>query len=419
LPDVIIVADSVKYTPTQPKSGDAVTFKATIKNVGTVPTPAGTIHGVAFRVNGTIVSWSDSSTQSLAAGESRELTANGGPNGIATWLAVQGNYDVTAIWDNAQRIAETNEQNNNSISSIVVTTGTLPPVVIPPALATVSLTSGTNVLINSPTSVDVKINSNGLLLKTASIRILYDPTKLDYVSVTDTGSAFTGGGIPTYNEPGLVEINRFSINGVTGNNLQFAKINFISKFTTGATSLTVGPSFIYQNTTSNDFNLSGSTNTQINIIRPTDSTPPTSQINTDLSSLVTTPNKTIAVTATDNVAIARVALEIVGGPEIATKTTSPYNLVLNSRALQNGNYQLRAVSYDTAGNKTASSPVQVKVRLADINRSGTVEIGDLTTLIATWNQNNPSNPTNVANDLDDDGIIGIGDLTKIISTWGQ
>ena len=69
--DLIVTA----VTPGSAATGDDVVPTATVKNQGTVATPAGTILDVAFFVDGTTV-WSDTKTTSLAAGASVTLTAN-------------------------------------------------------------------------------------------------------------------------------------------------------------------------------------------------------------------------------------------------------------------------------------------------------------------------------------------------------
>ena len=56
----LVVSDITWSTPAT--AGSTVTFSARIKNQGSGATPAGAIHGVAFRVDGTLVSWSDTST---------------------------------------------------------------------------------------------------------------------------------------------------------------------------------------------------------------------------------------------------------------------------------------------------------------------------------------------------------------------
>jgi hypothetical protein len=93
------------------KAGDRVTFSTTIKNTGGLATPAGVIHGVRFTVDGAAITWSDSSTASLAPGATRTLTANGGPSG-STWPATAGPHTVEAWVDDVNRIAEGNETDN-------------------------------------------------------------------------------------------------------------------------------------------------------------------------------------------------------------------------------------------------------------------------------------------------------------------
>lgn len=122
-PDLRIT--EVSYTPLNPEPGDQVVFTATIKNEGTLATPAGTIHGVLFQVDGVSTSWSDNSTASLAPGESRILTANSGPAPDRTnyWTAgSDGTYTLRAAVDDVNRIPESNENNNSIQQSVQVIT---------------------------------------------------------------------------------------------------------------------------------------------------------------------------------------------------------------------------------------------------------------------------------------------------------
>ena len=113
-PDLVVT--HLGFQPQAPLVGQPVTFSAVIKNVGTQPTPAGVIHGVSFRVDGAAVSWSDDSTASLAPGEVRTVTANGGPSGAATWSRTLGAHTLAAVVDDVRRIAESNEGNNQYLS---------------------------------------------------------------------------------------------------------------------------------------------------------------------------------------------------------------------------------------------------------------------------------------------------------------
>jgi chitodextrinase len=114
---VDLIITDITWTPASPATGNAVTFSAVVKNQGGTATPAGTIIGVAFSVNGTVVSWSDNNSTSLAAGASRTLTANSGPSGVATWTAgTAGNYTVSATVDDINRIPGEADENNNTFS---------------------------------------------------------------------------------------------------------------------------------------------------------------------------------------------------------------------------------------------------------------------------------------------------------------
>ncbi|MCD6052790.1 MAG: hypothetical protein K0Q55_4212, partial [Verrucomicrobia bacterium] len=118
VPDLIVTG--ISWSPTSPVNGEAVTFSATIQNTGTGATPGSVIHGVSFWVDGTQVSWSDTSTTSLAPGASRTLTVNGGPGGSSIWTATTGTHAVRAYVDDVNRITESNETNNTLTNSIVI-----------------------------------------------------------------------------------------------------------------------------------------------------------------------------------------------------------------------------------------------------------------------------------------------------------
>ncbi len=143
-PDLIVT--DIQWTPSNPKAGDEVTFKAVVKNQGTGVSSPGVITGVQFQINGNTVSWSDTHTTPVQPGESVTLTANWGPNNKATWTAANGTFNVLAWVDDVNRIAESNESNNQYSKNITVgssqtptptptptITPTPPPVTPPPA----------------------------------------------------------------------------------------------------------------------------------------------------------------------------------------------------------------------------------------------------------------------------------------------
>src|SRR5258706_11418410 len=113
-----LTVSNILSTPLSPAPGTPVLFSATVKNEGTVATPAGTIVGVRFEIDGQLVTWSDTSTASLAPGATRTLTANSGPQGTATWLATSGIHRLSAWVDDVNRLADVN-RNNNKLTTLL------------------------------------------------------------------------------------------------------------------------------------------------------------------------------------------------------------------------------------------------------------------------------------------------------------
>jgi hypothetical protein len=123
-PDLVVT--DISWDPASPAPGSAVTLRATIKNRGDAPTPAGVKHGVLFTFDDGAAGpgvWSDTHTAAIAAGASVTLTASGGSAG-ATWKAIEGTHTVKANVDDVNRIAESDE--NNNVMSKEIVAGTRP-----------------------------------------------------------------------------------------------------------------------------------------------------------------------------------------------------------------------------------------------------------------------------------------------------
>jgi len=134
LPDVIVTA--VGWTPNPPYATNHIVFRATVKNQGTAPTPAGTTLGVGFSVDGSAnVSWSGGFSSALAPGASVILTADGGPTGNY-WAATAGAHTVVATADDINRFPESNESNNGMSAYLGISPG-------PPRINTFSVTNQT------------------------------------------------------------------------------------------------------------------------------------------------------------------------------------------------------------------------------------------------------------------------------------
>jgi hypothetical protein len=116
-----LIVTNVSWTPANPIGGNEVTFSATVRNQGTVSTPAGTKLGVAFFVDGTQVNWSDTFTSSLPAGAVTVVTANAGISAKASWTATVGAaHAVKALVNDQQLIPESNATNNSLTVSMAV-----------------------------------------------------------------------------------------------------------------------------------------------------------------------------------------------------------------------------------------------------------------------------------------------------------
>ena len=94
-------------------------------------------------------------------------------------------------------------------------------------------------------------------------------------------------------------------------------------------------------------------------VQPPDQTAPAVSIDSPVSGAALNGTAQAAVTASDNVAVAKVELYL-GESLVGTGTTAPYNFSFNTRNLADGAYNLTAKAYDAAGNVSAvSTPVSV------------------------------------------------------------
>jgi len=96
-------------------------FRAVVKNRGTAAFPAPQLIRVDFRVNGSLVSWSDTHRSGLSAGSSKRLVANTGPDGDAIWYdAPAGTHTVLAHVDPFNSYTELNESNNTRSATLTI-----------------------------------------------------------------------------------------------------------------------------------------------------------------------------------------------------------------------------------------------------------------------------------------------------------
>jgi beta-glucosidase len=143
---------NLKIVPPYPIKGQKVTFAAMVKNEGTGATTAGTPIPISYRVNGIEYATSSQYTQSIPAGGMAFIEADGGPGGTNLWSADSlGLYDISAVVDQDNTIAECVETNNSISSSLRVYP--TPPVNI--ALhKTVTVSSVENASLGGDNAVD-------------------------------------------------------------------------------------------------------------------------------------------------------------------------------------------------------------------------------------------------------------------------
>lgn len=108
IPDLIVTG--ITISPEHPCTGDKVTFQATIKNIGTGPTPE-EIHDVEFSIDGSGVLWSEHHTTPVPAGASVTVASTRDETG-PFWEAAEGIHIVTAWVDRNNNIQEINPGNN-------------------------------------------------------------------------------------------------------------------------------------------------------------------------------------------------------------------------------------------------------------------------------------------------------------------
>lgn len=94
--------------------------------------------------------------------------------------------------------------------------------------------------------------------------------------------------------------------------------------------------------------------------QPTDTTPPTVNVTAPATGATVSGNVNIQITANDNVAVTEVEL-FINGQAKANFTSPPYTFAWDTGAEANGQYNIRAVASDAAGNSAADDDTTVTV----------------------------------------------------------
>lgn len=107
-------------------------------------------------------------------------------------------------------------------------------------------------------------------------------------------------------------------------------------------------------------NASGGVAAAVSATSTIDATPPTASILAPLAGATVSGLVAVNVTASDNVGVAHVDLQV-NGSTVATDTASPFSFSWDSTGVANGMANLVAIAYDAAGNHAGSTTVSVNV----------------------------------------------------------
>lgn len=227
-----------------------------------------------------------------------------------------------------------------------------------PLIATLYLVpASSSVIQGSNFSVQIWEDSSSEPVNGVQANLSYDPAKLDFVSIDNTGSAFgveaenVGGG-------GSVLIARGVTGGdppVTGGQL-VATVTFTAKQSPGPTAVNFAAGSMVVSSTTNTDILTATTGGTYTIVDP----PPTVAINSPSDNSVVSGNVTIATTATDDVGVVKVEFSV-DGTLAGTDATSPYSFNWDSTTVSSGNHTLSAVSFDTGSNSSTPDSITVSV----------------------------------------------------------
>jgi hypothetical protein len=112
-PDLVVTA--IDWA-NDPATSYTVRFNATVTNQGTAQTPADVVLKLSFAVDGTLHSWSDTHTSSIAPGASVTLTVNAAAGDTPIYTPDGFAHTIVATVDDDAAIDESDESNNGFTS---------------------------------------------------------------------------------------------------------------------------------------------------------------------------------------------------------------------------------------------------------------------------------------------------------------
>ncbi|MFE4261962.1 CARDB domain-containing protein [Streptomyces sp. NPDC056883] len=145
-PNPDLTVTDLAWSPAAPSESDAVTVNATVRNAGTVASPATTVN---VSLEGAVAG--SAPVGALAAGASATVPVSVGKR-------PQGSYTVSAVVDPAGTVPEQNDTNNSRTAAAKLVVGQAPG----PDLEALSITSNpANPAVGAPVSFTVAVRNRG------------------------------------------------------------------------------------------------------------------------------------------------------------------------------------------------------------------------------------------------------------------
>ncbi len=244
-------------------------------------------------------------------------------------------------------------------------------------------------------SVEIFENSGTEPVNFVEADITFDPNKLEFVSIDNSGGAFSEEAEQTVSS-GSIVIARFIAGGdpsLTGNKL-VSIINFKAKSVPGATSVAFVNGTVLLSTNTNSNILTDSIGGSYTIIDP----PPNVNITNPVNNSIVSDTVNVSATATDDLAVTKVEF-LIGAQIVGTDTTASagnvYRINLNTNTLSEGPKTLTAKAYDVSSTP-ANAPTDTRNITID-NQAPSTPTGLSATAVSgtridlSWNASSDTN----------------------------
>jgi hypothetical protein len=205
-------------------------------------------------------------------------------------------------------------------------------------------------------TLTARATNAGGIAASASISVTVDSAPSVAITAPASGADVPAGAIAvqvTASDAVAVASVALYADGVLQSTLTVAPWNF----TWNTSALANGSAHTLTATATNAAGVTASASISVTV----DNTPPTATITSSFHGRVSgTVN--VAVSASDDMGIDHVSLNVDSTTLVGTLNAAPYNFSWNTHSVANGNHNLTATAWDKAGNKASSAPVTVTVR---------------------------------------------------------